>query len=154
VEISKKLDYALRMLGEAAAVEEGEVVSVRYAAEKNAIPYSFARTIQHEMVKAGLLETTRGPHGGMRLAIDATTTTLLDIVEAIEGPMRVAGSDAGTSLASEVPSRFEPVWAGLSHLIRGYLSSVTLHQLVVDDLIPVLADNAGFELIGATTTAD
>ena len=149
MEISKKLDYALRMLGEAAMVGEGEGVSVRYAAEHNAIPYSFARTIQHEMVKAGLLKTVRGPHGGMSLAVDASKTTLLDIVEAIEGPVLVAGNDADAE-PSGAATQFELAWSELGQLIRAYLSSVTLRQLVVENLVPV-ASSTGFELVNAAT---
>jgi Rrf2 family protein len=149
VEISKKLDYALRMLAEVARAESGQVVSVRQVSENDNIPYAFARTIQHEMVKAGLLKTVRGPHGGMSLAVDASKTTLLDIVEAIEGPVLVAGNDAEAEPAGAV-TQFELAWTELGQLIRAYLSSVTLRQLVVENLVPV-ASSTGFELVNAAT---
>ena len=148
MEISKKLDYALRMLREVAKAQDGEVVSVRYVSEHNDIPYSFARTIQHEMVKAGLLATTRGPHGGMQLAVDAQATTLLDVVEAIEGPMVIVGVtlDGGVDDGS---SCFASVWEGLARIMRDFLGSVTLHQLVVEDLVPTVAQDMRFDLVKA-----
>ena len=48
----------------------------------------FAKVVQR-LVHAGLLETERGPHGGIRLARDSKSLTLLDIYEAAGGePLR------------------------------------------------------------------
>ncbi|MBP3893795.1 MAG: Rrf2 family transcriptional regulator [Atopobiaceae bacterium] len=146
VEISKKLDYALSMLREVARAGEGEVVSVRCVAEKNHIPYSFARTIQHEMVKAGLLLTSRGPRGGMQLAVDARTTSLLDVVEAIDGPVDIAGVRVDEPDADDASGHFRPVWQELARLTRGYLGSVTLYELVIEDLVPYAGGDMCFEL--------
>lgn len=146
VEISKKLDYALRMLREVARAEEGEVVSVRYVAEHNEIPYSFARSIQHEMVKAGLLTTARGPHGGMQLAVDAKGMTLLDVVEAVDGPLDIAGVKSSDPDADDTSSCFRPVWEELSRVMREYLGSVTLRQLVTEDLVPIVEESMRIEL--------
>lgn len=40
-------------------------ISIAEVAEQESIPYSFARSIQHELVKAGLLKTIRGVKGGL-----------------------------------------------------------------------------------------
>ena len=144
MEISKKLDYALRMLAAVARVQNGEVVSVREVAEANSIPYSFARTIQHEMVRSGLLRTTRGPHGGMMLAVDAKTTTLLDIVEAVDGPLDSPELEAESKEQTEVGS-FDLIWSEIELLVRKYLGSVTLHQVVVEGLVPMLRAGYDFE---------
>ena len=149
MEISKKLDYALRMLAEVAKVSEGEVVSVREVAEANNIPYSFARTIQHEMVRSGLLRTTRGPHGGMMLAVDAKTTTLLDIVEAVDGPLVPSEF---VQKNAELGS-FDCIWAEIELLVRSYLGSVTLYQVVVEGLAPALRSGYVFEAIPANELA-
>ena len=144
MEISKKLDYALRMLAAVARVQNGEVVSVREVAEANSIPYSFARTIQHEMVRSGLLRTTRGPHGGMMLAVDAKTTTLLDIVEAVDGPLDSPELEAESKEEAEVGS-FDLIWSEIELIVRKYLGSVTLHQVVAEGLVPMLRAGYDFE---------
>lgn len=146
MEISKKLDYALRMLAAVARVQDEEVVSVREVAEANSIPYSFARTIQHEMVRSGLLRTTRGPHGGMMLAVDAKTTTLLDIVEAVDGPLDQPGFMDESKEEAEVGS-FDRIWNEIELIVRKYLGSVTLHQVVVEGLAPMLRSGYDFEAV-------
>ena len=58
MDISRKTDYALRML--AMLAEEPErLLSVRTAAEEVNVPYSFARSIQHGLVQAGIVESLR-----------------------------------------------------------------------------------------------
>ena len=82
MDITRKTDYALRML--AMLVEnEGALMSVRVAAEENEIPYSFARSIQHSLVHAGIIESLRGVHGGMRLKVDPAEVTIKQVVEAV-----------------------------------------------------------------------
>ena len=68
MDISRKTDYALRML---AMLAEGNksLLSVRTAAEAVDVPYSFARSIQHGLVQAGIVESLRGVRGGMRLRL-------------------------------------------------------------------------------------
>ena len=54
MDISRKTDYALRML--AMLAEDPEcLLSVRTAAEEVNVPYSFARSIQHGLVQAGIV---------------------------------------------------------------------------------------------------
>ena len=82
MEISRKPAYALRMLAELVRSPDC-VVSVRTAAEENGVPYSFARSIQHDLALAGIVESLRGARGGMKLAVDPKKTTLLQLVEAM-----------------------------------------------------------------------
>ena len=80
MDISRKTDYALRMLS---MLAEGEdcLLSVRTAAESVDVPYSFARSIQHGLVQAGIIESLRGVRGGMRLKVDPKDVTIRQIVE-------------------------------------------------------------------------
>ena len=56
MDISRKTDYALRMLAMLAEDPE-RLLSVRTAAEEVNVPYSFARSIQHGLVQAGIVES-------------------------------------------------------------------------------------------------
>ena len=86
MDISRKTDYALRMLSMLVNGED-DLLSVRTAAEQVDVPYSFARSIQHGLVQAGIIESLRGVRGGMRLRVDPKEVTIRQIVEAVQGPL-------------------------------------------------------------------
>lgn len=139
MEISRKTDYALRML--ALLVEhEGEIVSVREAAEKNEVPYSFARSIQHDLSNEDIVESVRGAHGGMKLKADPAKLTLREIVEAVQGPIFISGCMFAGEDSAPCPRLkdcfFNPVWCNAERMLRAYFSSVTLKDIVVDGRIP------------------
>ena len=133
MEISRKTDYALRMLAELVR-HPNEILSVRTAAEANDVPYSFARSIQHDLAKQGLIESVRGSHGGMRLAADPAKTTLREVVEAIQGRIPIescatAGPN-GTPCTRMSTCHFHPVWSGANEILASFFDSVTLAEVV------------------------
>lgn len=150
MEITRKTDYALRMLATLVG-NPGGVVSVRRAAEENDVPYSFARSIQHDLALAGIIESLRGAHGGMRLAVDPKQTSLLELVEAVQGPVFIAtcafAGEGDTPCPFMSECRFNPVWCNAERMLHDYFSSVTLHQVVVEGLMPRL--NGGFEIVSS-----
>lgn len=130
MDISRKTDYALRMLAMLAENRDG-LLSVRTAAEQVDVPYSFARSIQHGLVKAGIIESLRGVHGGMRLCVDPSQITVRQVVEAVQGPLVMndcTGPDG--SCARMGTCCYHPVWAGTQALVRDYLDSITLDDVV------------------------
>ena len=59
MDVTRRCDYACRILR--AAYRNGEAyMSVSDIAEQEGIPYAFARSIQHDLVKSGLIRTVRG----------------------------------------------------------------------------------------------
>ena len=148
MDISRKTDYALRMLSALIADPDG-IISVRTAARDNVVPYSFARSIQHDLAVAGIVENTRGANGGMRLAVDPCETTLLQVVEALQGSVAVSccanPAGDGVPCPNRPTCHFSPVWCNAERLLRSFFSSVTLHQLVAEGLSPVF--EGSFELV-------
>ena len=142
MEISRKTDYAIRMLAELIR-SDGEIVSVRSAANENHVPYSFARSIQHDLVKTGIVESVRGSRGGMRIAVDPKQTTLLDIVEAVQGPVQIE-DQYEVSSDSQLEADLAGIWTRAQTLMRDYLSAVTLYQVVVEGRYPVLEQGCHF----------
>lgn len=137
--ISRKTDYALRMLTDLVR-SEGGVLSVRACAASNDVPYSFARSIQHDLAHAGIIDSLRGSHGGMRLAIDPNEVTLLRVVEAVQGPAELSAclsSGPGGGVCPRAESCcYNPIWAGACELLGSYLSSVTLGEVARGEARP------------------
>lgn len=132
LDISKKTDYALRMISEL-VLEPNAVVSVRNAAEDNGVPYSFARSIQHELVRAGIIKSMRGSRGGMVLAVNPDEVSLLDIIEAVQGPISLAQCD-NPSCDEACPNRDTcnlcPIWRNARNMLCEYFSKISLTEAV------------------------
>ena len=66
MDVTRRCDYACRILQ--AAYRNGEsYMSVAEIADQEGIPYAFARSIQHDLVKSELIKTVRGARGGLVL---------------------------------------------------------------------------------------
>jgi len=89
MQITRQADYALRaMLYLARAYEKKDLRSAtKQIAENQEIPASFLAKIISQLSIAGLIQTSRGAKGGVRLARKPEDISLLDVVEAIDGPI-------------------------------------------------------------------
>src|SRR5512136_158043 len=87
--ISRKIDYAIRAMIYLASIPEGTVVPFREIGRQMLVPEDFLAKILKTLVDHGIVRSTRGPHGGYRLARPAETINVLEIIEAAEGPVAV-----------------------------------------------------------------
>lgn len=131
LELTKKADYALRLMIEVAASERGAVTTAQAAAREE-IPYPFLRKVAHDLVAAGLLISTRGVGGGLGLARPAESISLLDIVQAVDEPAIskcVIDSRACTRRSRCV---IYPVWHSLQREMERAMSGVRLSALAAE----------------------
>ena len=112
--LTNAADYAIRAMLHMACLPEDGVALRSDIARVHGIPSSFMAKILRSLVKAGLLRSTRGVHGGFALARPATEISLLDVVEAIEGPLGIVDctqEPCACALADECPAHV--VWANV-----------------------------------------
>ncbi len=87
MKISRSTGYALIAVGYIAQnYEQGAVLAARVSKEYG-IPLEYLLKILQQLVRANVLRSKRGPRGGFFLAKDAHEITLLEIIEAVDGPM-------------------------------------------------------------------
>jgi len=80
-----KAEYGVRLLVELGRHGEDQPVSLKAIAEAEGLPLAYLERIVALLRKAGLVESTRGAHGGYRLARPATEITMDEAVLALEG---------------------------------------------------------------------
>ena len=79
---SKSFGYALRgILYVALMQDEQRKVQIDEIAVKLSVPKHFLGKIMQELVKAGLLQSTKGPYGGFGLTKETLSTPLIKLVE-------------------------------------------------------------------------
>jgi len=129
MDITRRSDYACRIL-RAAYNGGGKYVSVADISEIEDIPYAFARSIQHDLVKSGLVKTIRGAHGGLVLNCDPSTVTLLDVLLAVQGQVSVAICSHDLDYCEkQAECEYNCVWRGADRLLNMYFASITLDDL-------------------------
>ncbi|MDO8282097.1 MAG: Rrf2 family transcriptional regulator [Thermodesulfovibrionia bacterium] len=124
MQITRETDYAVRCLIHLSGTPD-EVVVIDEIAGIRDVPRSFLAKILQKLSKAGIVTSYRGVKGGFQLARKPKDITLLDVVEAIEGPvaMNKCVVDREFCDLSRTCS-VHPVWvgirAGVENLLKGY----------------------------------
>ena len=86
-QITRRADYAVRILLNLADHPAGEWVQTQEIARQMLIPRAFLHKIAADLGAAGLIRSFPGPTGGLTLARPATEINLLQVLEAIDGPI-------------------------------------------------------------------
>ena len=89
--LTRKTDYALIALSHLAA-NQGRIVSAREIAGKYRVPLALLMNLLKLCAAAGLVESVRGARGGYRLGKPPEKITLVELVEAIEGPLKLSSA--------------------------------------------------------------
>ena len=87
MQITRQADYAVRAVVYLAQREPGLRVSTSHIATEQNIPITFLAKIISQLAASGVVRTMRGSRGGVTLAKPITEISLLEVVEAIDGPM-------------------------------------------------------------------
>lgn len=133
MEITQQADYAIRTVLELALHADGECVVSNEIARRQGIPAPFLAKIVARLAAAGIVATQRGVSGGIRLARSASQITLLDAIEAIDGPITLnrcmrSPSDCSRSKTCVV----HPVWLAICTDLRIRLNSFHFAMLAED----------------------
>lgn len=90
MQITRQADYAVRAVLYLAQIGPGGRASTAVIAREQKIPLTFLAKIVSQLSSAGIVRATRGAHGGVALARPAEDISLLEIVEAIDGPVMLS----------------------------------------------------------------
>ena len=101
--------------------------------EEEDIPDSYLENILIALKNRGILHTIRGPHGGFVLNKAPEETTLLDIIEVLQGSLAPTECVDTKSICDRADSCVtRPIWAKLKEAQEEILGSVSLADLVRD----------------------
>ena len=140
--LTRKTDYALVALARLADEAGGaqKPLSARQIAEQYGLPLPLLMNVLKELHKANIVCSRRGPSGGYMLCChDPAEVTMLQIIEALEGPVKVAlccedeeSPGDEPCVACRVLARCPNVtpMQKFNDLVRAFLSQVTLKDLI------------------------
>ena len=82
---STKAEYGVRVMAHLARTGGDGPISLATIADSEGLPLAYLEHLVQRLRKAGLVNSTRGAHGGYRLARPAEEITMDEVVEALEG---------------------------------------------------------------------
>jgi FeS assembly SUF system regulator len=134
--ISRLTDYATVLLA-ALAGEPGRVQTAAALAQQTHIAGPTVSKLLKQLQRAGLVTSTRGLHGGYRLARPAAQISAAAVLDALEGPVALTDCSVGHGYCEiEHHCRVGRVWQRLNLAIRRSLYDVSLAQLAGLDTAP------------------
>ncbi len=137
MQITRQADYAVRAILHLARNGD-QRTATSMIAEKQRIPPSFLAKIVSQLSIAGLLHTSRGARGGVVLARAAKDITLLEVIEAIDGPIHLnecVGEKGACTFDDDCPLR--PVWCDAQEELVGKLKNTNFADMAHTGQVPV-----------------
>ncbi len=132
MKMSTKGRYAVMAMTDIGAQPDGAWVSLGDVAARQDISQEYLEQLFSKLRRAGLVESQRGPGGGYTLARPADEINIADIISAVDEPMQVTRcqGDAIDGCVRGEKCVTHELWAALGRQVFGFLSAVTLGDVV------------------------
>lgn len=104
-------------------------VSAREMSERQCIPLKFLEQLLSALRKAGIVNAVRGARGGFTLARDPREVNVLEVVEALEGPLAPTSCDGGALCGRSGACAAANVWSRATDALRDVFTTTTLADL-------------------------
>ena len=142
MQITRGTDYAVRVMVHLATLPEGSRVPVTELARVGGAPESFVSKILQQLVRSGMVNSSRGMGGGFMLAVDPANVTLLDVVEAIEGPLQINLCLPGEHTCDrKTQCSVHPVWQEAQAALKAILRTASIRRLARESTAILALEN-------------
>lgn len=132
MQITRQADYAVRAVLYLAQLGTDQRAATSQIAQEQKIPPSFLAKIVSQLSVAGILQTSRGARGGVSLARDPENISILEVVEAIDGPILlnecVSGNGSSCTFGDTCPMR--PLWCDAQAELVNRLTRTDFSQFI------------------------
>lgn len=129
MKLSRSVSYAVQATLHLARSESKRPIPCSKLASAGQMPERFLLQILRDLVAHGVLVSTRGVDGGYALERPPEEISLLEVIEAISGPLTSA-FPAGEGLPQETKAKLEEALAHIAQESRRELEAVKLAQLL------------------------
>lgn len=134
--VSSRAHYGLRMMTEFAKAYGSGALSIAEVARVEQLPLAYLEQLAAQLRRGGLVESTRGAHGGYSVARPPEQISVLEVVTVLEGEVApvecVAHGYVTGSCQREGECASRGLWLRLKRSIDAVLSQTTLAELVAD----------------------
>ena len=130
MKLSRTVSYALHATMQLARSDAAGVpIPCKRLAAEGKMPERFLLQILRNLVTHGILESTRGVDGGYSLDRNPEEISLLEVIEAVDGPV-ISTIPLPEVLPKESRTKIECVLTGVTELARRELQAIKLAHLL------------------------
>ena len=130
MKLSRTVSYAVRATLQLARCESTVPVPCSKLATEGEMPERFLLQILRILVTHGILRSTRGVDGGYSLTKPAEQISLLEVIEAIDGPLGGENSSAWGEMPDAVQDKLQSALKQVTKTARKQLEAIKLSQLL------------------------
>lgn len=131
MKLSRTVSYAVRATLQLAQNRSSAPVPCSKLASEGEMPERFLLQILRVLVTHGILKSTRGVEGGYSLSREPDAISLLEVIEAIDGPLSTAGEPLlATGQPVDVQQMLQTALRQVSDTARRQLEAIKLSQLL------------------------
>jgi Rrf2 family protein len=130
MKISRSTGYALVAVGYVAQHYKDGAVLAQRVSEEYDIPLEYLLKILQQLVRASVLRSKRGPRGGFFLAQDAEKITMLQIIEAVDGPLVTAMHLAEQTKNAKFSVKMEEVCQKAAYQAKSIFENARLSDMI------------------------
>ncbi len=130
MKLSTRTRYGMRAMVDLTLHNNAKPVQLKDIAERQQISLSYLEHLIIPLISAGIVKSTRGVHGGIKLAKSPEQIRLKEILEVLEGPL--APVDCLKDVKACPRSgrcATQDVWSDLKKAMENVLDSSTLQDL-------------------------
>ena len=130
--LRRNTDYALRVMVSLARCYQDGSASARTLASQEHIPYQLTCKLMQKLRSVKLVESCMGPKGGFRLGRKPSKISVLEVIEAIQGPLALNRCLLSIDACPRQRSCTVRVkLAELQRCVSSRLGSITLDELAI-----------------------
>ncbi len=128
--LTTKGRYAVTAMLDLAIHQKQGTVALSEVAQRQGISLAYLEQLFAQLRRRGLVTSTRGPGGGYSLARVPEEISVAQVIDAIDENIDATRCRGGKNCAEHSECLTHYLWAELSDHIRGFLTGVTLGNLV------------------------
>lgn len=126
--------YGLRASVLLAGRQEDGFVTVREISNELDISFHFLTKVLQRLTNSDILESYKGPNGGVKLAKDASNITIREIIDCLEENFTIPECALGLPIfQNHEACPFHEDWRELKGKIEKAVDTLTLHELAERD---------------------
>jgi Rrf2 family transcriptional regulator, cysteine metabolism repressor len=133
MKLSFASSYALQAVVHMTLAKKNDPIASHYIAQARGIPDRFLLKVLKALVTAQVLTSVKGPNGGYKLARPAGEISLLDIIEAVDGPIRSDVPPSRMEKDGGLRKRLDEICNQAADMLRKYFGKIKISDIAARD---------------------